>query len=473
MSANVLSNQNLKHSGVYIGVVKDNADPDKLGRLKVVVPTYNDNTALDDLQWFDYCMPFGGYKDQGFFFIPAVGAEVVVMFPGGRSDKPLWFGCINKKEDNPGPRESTREADEDHYWQRKQIKTRIGYVMFDDKDEYILIKHNSGSFISFTKEGDIDIRSEKNINIKAGKSVNISAEKGDFSVESLHSAKLESKKGDFTIEAVKGKVGMSSLEQEVFIVAGKKIHGIAATDIKFTANDGIYNTAVTKSIHNAAEENIESYAKKQIKSQADQEMLMSSKENMVMSTNRDLIQYILKDFKFAAGNTGLIKFGKSTDVIIEKGDLNISSFDGMIKGHAKDDIILDTKKKCGIYAVKDMTLHTDEKLNTYSEKNTNMVVGKSMNIKVSDDLNATAYQEMLLSGKLSVHISSTQIVDIHAAQKIYEHTPITLMEESKVMHSVLANLKDEQMNTWLTRSISTFHRATSTYTIRAGLIFLN
>ena len=105
-------------------------------------------------------MPYGGYKDEGFFFIPSVGAEVVVMFPGG-GEFPVWLGCLNKKKDNPGPRESTQEADDKHYYHRKLLKTRIGWIMFDDKDEYITINHNCGSFILLDKDGDITIRAEE------------------------------------------------------------------------------------------------------------------------------------------------------------------------------------------------------------------------------------------------------------------------------------------------------------------------
>jgi hypothetical protein len=198
MSESGLNKANTKFNGIYIGVVKDNMDPDKLGRLKVVVPTYNDNTALDDLQWFDYCSPYGGYKDQGFFFVPSVGANVVCMFISG-SEKPIWLGTISKKQQNMGPKESTQEADEEHYFHRKQINTRAGYIMWDDQDEYLLLKHNCGSFISLKKDGDVDVRSEKNLNFKAGKSVTINAEKGDFSLEAYYAAKLEAKNSDFII----------------------------------------------------------------------------------------------------------------------------------------------------------------------------------------------------------------------------------------------------------------------------------
>jgi uncharacterized protein (DUF2345 family) len=354
-------------------------------------------------------MPFGGYKDQGFFFVPAVGAEVVVMFPMG-AERPLWIGCLNKKVDNPGPRESTREADDEHYWQRKEIKTRVGWVVFDDRDEYINIKHNCGSFISLKTDGDIDIRAERSVNIKAGKSVNISAEKGDFSVEALYSAKLESKTNDFTIEAVKGKIMIASLKQKIDIVAGTEIHGIADTDIKWYANKNIYNTAATESIHNSAFKNMDTYSKEQLRMHCDKEMLISSNENMNISSSRDLLIYVVKHYKSSVGQTGVIKFGKSVDVDIETGDLNISTLGGMFKCHSEEDMQLDTNNQFVLRSEDDASIRTQKNFNTYSQNNTDMIARNNMNIGVTRDYNLCAYN--------NINIFAASCIDICAIVEI-------------------------------------------------------
>lgn len=38
----------------------------------------------------------------------------------GVGETSIWIGCVNKKKDNPGPREATQEADDEHYYNRKQ-----------------------------------------------------------------------------------------------------------------------------------------------------------------------------------------------------------------------------------------------------------------------------------------------------------------------------------------------------------------
>lgn len=466
-----LPNQKTKNDGVRLGIVKDNLDPDRLGRLKVVIPTYNDNTALDDLQWFYPVFPYGGYKDEGFFFLPAVGAEVVVVFPMG-GETPLWIGCLNRKVDNPGPREATQEADDDHYWQRKQIKTRVGWIMWDDKEEYIQLKHNIGSFIVLDKYGDIDIRSHRHINLKAGKSVNISAEHGDFCAEAFNSFKMEAHHGDFTAEADRGKMALSALKDNVNICSGKKIHVMADTDIKLYANRSIFNTAAKKNIHFAAAKNIETYAKKQIKTHCEKEMLVSSKENMALSTSRDFIHFTEGKYMSTAGEIGIIQFGKSTDIIVKDGDLNISSLNGNFNMHSKESMILDTKKDFAIFAVKDITQFTDEKFRTMSQQDTNMYSKKNMNVRVSLFHNDLAENERCIAGKFGIYESSTFTTDIHAAIEIKEHTPMLLTEESKVQHAVRANFKHEKMLYWKTNSSLTIHNA-GLYKIRAGLILLN
>lgn len=465
-------NQKQKNDGIKIGVVKDNNDPDKLGRLKIAIPTYNDNTSLDDLQWCDYVMPFGGYKDEGFFFIPAVGAEVVVIFPMGL-EKPLWLGCLNKKVDNPGPREATREADDDHYWQRKQIKTRVGWILWDDEDEYIQIKHNTGSFIALDKYGDIDIRADRHVNIKAGKSVNISAENGDFCAEAYKSFKMEAHHGDFTQEADRGKMALSALKDNINICSGKKIHAMADTDIKLYANQSIYQTAAKKDIHIAAAKNIESYAKKQIKTHCDKELLLSSKENMALSTSRDFVQYVEKNYYSTSGETGIIQFGKSTDFIVENGELNITSMNGEFKCHAMKNMILDTKKEFCMFSKNNSIQFTDKNFRTWSKNDTDMIVRKSMNTEVLDYDNTTSYKEMCMSGKDGVYASSTITTDIHAAIEIKEHTPMFLTEESRVLHQVRGTIKREKTLLWTTHSNVTNHYARWLYMVKAGIILLN
>lgn len=99
--------------GIYRGVVVDNTDPDKRKRLRLRVPSVLD-TAVTDWAW--PCLPpsvphvvtlsatvvgtFGSHthnaSDSGDNWahkhVPAIGAQVWVMFEGGNQDYPVWVG---------------------------------------------------------------------------------------------------------------------------------------------------------------------------------------------------------------------------------------------------------------------------------------------------------------------------------------------------------------------------------------------
>ena len=72
-----------QYFGKYTGIVKDNSDPDKLGRLKVVVPAiFPEDEQMDATPALPY----------GWFWVPEVDTKVWVEFEGGDPGYPLWTG---------------------------------------------------------------------------------------------------------------------------------------------------------------------------------------------------------------------------------------------------------------------------------------------------------------------------------------------------------------------------------------------
>lgn len=70
--------------GVYRGVVLNNADPEKLGRLILQVPTVLGNRQSS---WASPSVTAGVAVS-----IPRPGDHVWVMFEGGSTDAPVWTG---------------------------------------------------------------------------------------------------------------------------------------------------------------------------------------------------------------------------------------------------------------------------------------------------------------------------------------------------------------------------------------------
>jgi hypothetical protein len=81
-----------RHYGKYRGIVVDNKDPRRLGRLTVRVPSVLGPDVVTG--WAKACVPYGGADQQGFLFIPAPGAGVWVEFEEGDLEFPIWSGTF-------------------------------------------------------------------------------------------------------------------------------------------------------------------------------------------------------------------------------------------------------------------------------------------------------------------------------------------------------------------------------------------
>lgn len=83
---------------LVIGIVTNNNDPDKMGRVRVKFP------ALDDSAegwWARVASPSSG-NERGLMMLPLVGEEVVVGFEAGDTRKPVVLGSVFNGRDKPG-----------------------------------------------------------------------------------------------------------------------------------------------------------------------------------------------------------------------------------------------------------------------------------------------------------------------------------------------------------------------------------
>lgn len=106
-----------KYYGKYRGVVSDNDDPMKLGRLQVKV---QDVLRDSDSSWAMPSVPYAG-KSVGLFLIPPKDALVWVEFEHGDPDYPIWTGCFWASGEVPASAIET-----------KVLKTDAGSITLDD-----------------------------------------------------------------------------------------------------------------------------------------------------------------------------------------------------------------------------------------------------------------------------------------------------------------------------------------------------
>ena len=122
-----------KFYGVTIGIVTDIDDTLGQGRVKVKLPSFNEN---EETGWARIAQPSAG-SGYGFYFMPKVDEEVLVAFEHGDLDLPYIIGRLwNLREKPP---ELTPRLGKSH------IRTDAGHdIIFDDLLQSIEVVTSTG-----------------------------------------------------------------------------------------------------------------------------------------------------------------------------------------------------------------------------------------------------------------------------------------------------------------------------------------
>lgn len=173
------------HYGKYRAFVRDNNDPERLGRVRLEIPSILGMGRDHWSDWASPCFPYGGSDDAGMFFVPQEGASVWVEFENGDAQYPIWVGtwpalsnpgeqpnetkrlchdptcldCEDKLEHKAHPWDDIEHKKYHHhppyYCPRRTvlIKTETGHtIAFDDRDqeEYLKIIDRGGQALQMT-----------------------------------------------------------------------------------------------------------------------------------------------------------------------------------------------------------------------------------------------------------------------------------------------------------------------------------
>ena len=181
-------------TGVVVGVVTNNQDPDGMGRVKVKFPWLS---ADEESHWARIAAPMAG-GDRGAYFLPEVDDEVLVVFEHGDIRFPYVIGALWNGKDAPPAK------NDDGKNNVRLIKSRSGHVVkLNDEDGKETIE-----IVDKTKKNSIVIDTSKNtITITSDKDITLSATKGTIK---LDAQKLELKSSADTKVEAGGKMDVTA-----------------------------------------------------------------------------------------------------------------------------------------------------------------------------------------------------------------------------------------------------------------------
>lgn len=166
-----------RYYGVVEGIVTDNVDPAKEGRVKLKFPWFDEQM---ETEWCRVSQIYAG-NGYGAFFVPEIGDEVLVSFIHGDMRMPIIIGGLYNGKDKPP---SSRQQDKDE----KMIRTKGGHqITLDDtqgKEKIVIVDAKNKNSVEIDTAGDsITIKAStgklildaQGIEIKSGKGIEVSA----------------------------------------------------------------------------------------------------------------------------------------------------------------------------------------------------------------------------------------------------------------------------------------------------------
>jgi uncharacterized protein involved in type VI secretion and phage assembly len=163
--------------GVTIGIVSNNKDPEKLGRVKVKFPWLDPD---HESNWARVASLMAG-PDRGLYFLPEINDEVLVAFAHGDIQSPYILGALWNGVDKPPLTNSDGENNQ------RMIKSRSGHqIILDDSagGEKIIIRDKTAKneIVIDSNTNTLNIKAGQDLTIEVGGKLTLKSEKGEVAI---------------------------------------------------------------------------------------------------------------------------------------------------------------------------------------------------------------------------------------------------------------------------------------------------
>jgi uncharacterized protein involved in type VI secretion and phage assembly len=157
--------------GVVVGIVTNNQDPDKMGRVRMKFPWLSDD---HESWWARIATPMAG-GGRGVYFLPEVQDEVLVAFDHGDIRFPYVVGALWNGKDAPP------ENNGDGQNNRRVIHSRSGHIIRLDDEEgsekiEIIDKTGSNSIVIKSSDNSMAISCAGKFSIHASQGITLSSD---------------------------------------------------------------------------------------------------------------------------------------------------------------------------------------------------------------------------------------------------------------------------------------------------------
>jgi uncharacterized protein involved in type VI secretion and phage assembly len=213
-------------SGVVIGQVSDNKDPDKLGRVRLIFPWLNESFVSD----WARTVQVGAGKDRGAVIVPEVGDEVLVAFEQGSFQRPYVLGGLHNGVDTM-PKGEVDLVGSAGSIDRRAFVSRTGHALE-------MLESASGAQGVKVKTGDGKL------------SIHLDQKQTKITVHSDGTVTIEAPRG-VTVDAGTGSLKLTGQDIEITAKTGVKMDG-GAGEVKVSSNTSVSVEGARVSVNGSA-----------------------------------------------------------------------------------------------------------------------------------------------------------------------------------------------------------------------------